>query len=1007
MFNSQYYTCEQIDQRLLQGYLDDYNSQNNTNLTKEQFLTLLFNTVGRNSIIDNIVTQIGYYECDTAAGTAAKAITVANYNLFAGGSMKVKFMNKNTANNATLNINSKGDKALYYQGERASSTNSWDEGEVVEIYYDGTSYYANNVKGGSGSGVYDVSKEHPTSGPNSDGKFTLEYILNSSNVNELIPVNKRYPGMSIQFVSIIDNKYIQYRCMAQNFTTDVTKWQGVDDEPTAESDNMVKSGGVLKLSFNNFFLGKGNTYSTTRICGLVLGHTYRLSFKTSDWDKTGISGTGIFLFDVRNYYNEEYERLAGIGVGETVPNYFDITIPSNSDYISVGGRAAENEKVWFNIIDLTVIEDNYIKRRQNFMVGGFTPSPINVDNTNAKFVWEKPVYFRVDGKPYTVEAGELAFSSYTGVFTALALCLICSPSEGTATFEIRANSPYYSNNAMGEYVVAWFYRSGNSWSLGPVVSVYSIIPFTIDGKTDLQKSELQLKKWVNERDTILDFPIGVLVNKKLTASGLSDSDDTYRASQETLFAVPYNGCTIICQFSTKNLVLGIRSGADPYSLGTNKYWLRDGDTYTIPKEHNYYRCSFAIETGFATYVYNEINAQDMMNSIANGIDEVKYVRMDADINVRAIDSDTFVKAVILNLDNNLTGSGMIELPLFAHITDAHGDITRIKNAVDYAEYLNVDALFATGDIIANNINDNFESIANVLAENDDIPTLYCRGNHETYNNSDMNFDVYGKYYSKLADKYSYQITNGKTYYYKDFASKKIRVIAVDPYEDNIITNNTGAYTQAQIDWFIATIKSTPQDYGIVVIMHSPESVPYYTPSIDVISGKDKFFLDGSPLYWSTPKELSLPPLMKIMDTFISRSNLETSFTETTQTGSATINISADFTSGVNSGVEFIAWVCGHEHLDLIGEYKRSSYGLNHRQLVLNVTCATALYGSNSYPYLNNMSDLPRGGIGVVQDAITIYTIDRTNKEVRIARCGSRYTNKLVERDCMVVKYADS
>lgn len=41
MFNSQYYTCEQIDQRLLQGYLDDYNTQNNTNLTKAEFLQKL------------------------------------------------------------------------------------------------------------------------------------------------------------------------------------------------------------------------------------------------------------------------------------------------------------------------------------------------------------------------------------------------------------------------------------------------------------------------------------------------------------------------------------------------------------------------------------------------------------------------------------------------------------------------------------------------------------------------------------------------------------------------------------------------------------------------------------------------------------------------------------------------------------------------------------------------------------------------------------------------------
>ena len=35
--------------------------------------------------------------------------------------------------------------------------------------------------------------------------------------------------------------------MAQNFTTDVTQWQGVDDEPTAESDNLVKSGGIASM----------------------------------------------------------------------------------------------------------------------------------------------------------------------------------------------------------------------------------------------------------------------------------------------------------------------------------------------------------------------------------------------------------------------------------------------------------------------------------------------------------------------------------------------------------------------------------------------------------------------------------------------------------------------------------------------------------------------------------------------------------------------------------------
>ena len=50
--------------------------------------------------------------------------------------------------------------------------------------------------------------------------------------------------MSIRFVQTSDNKYMQYRLIAQNFTTDTTQWQGVDNEPTAGSQNLATSGGV-------------------------------------------------------------------------------------------------------------------------------------------------------------------------------------------------------------------------------------------------------------------------------------------------------------------------------------------------------------------------------------------------------------------------------------------------------------------------------------------------------------------------------------------------------------------------------------------------------------------------------------------------------------------------------------------------------------------------------------------------------------------------------------------
>lgn len=104
--------------------------------------------------------SVGYYVCDTAAATAAKAVNASGYVLRIGGNIRIEMTNANTADNATLNINSTGAKALYYDGAQASSTNTWEAGEVLEVYYDGTQYQCASGGGGkfaSGESVKDVA----------------------------------------------------------------------------------------------------------------------------------------------------------------------------------------------------------------------------------------------------------------------------------------------------------------------------------------------------------------------------------------------------------------------------------------------------------------------------------------------------------------------------------------------------------------------------------------------------------------------------------------------------------------------------------------------------------------------------------------------------------------------------------------------------------------------------------------------------------------------------------
>ena len=72
--------------------------------------------------------------------------------------------------------------------------------------------------------------------------MNLADALGTDGIN--VPLEVREGGMSIKFIQTSDNKYVQYRLMSDSFNTTVANWQGVDNEPIAGSDNLVKSGGV-------------------------------------------------------------------------------------------------------------------------------------------------------------------------------------------------------------------------------------------------------------------------------------------------------------------------------------------------------------------------------------------------------------------------------------------------------------------------------------------------------------------------------------------------------------------------------------------------------------------------------------------------------------------------------------------------------------------------------------------------------------------------------------------
>ena len=81
----------------------------------------------------------GYGTCATAEATTAKVATLGSYSLVKGGKPVIKFTYAVPAS-ATLNINSRGAKAIYFQGA-AIAAGIIDAGDTVTFIYDGSYYH--------------------------------------------------------------------------------------------------------------------------------------------------------------------------------------------------------------------------------------------------------------------------------------------------------------------------------------------------------------------------------------------------------------------------------------------------------------------------------------------------------------------------------------------------------------------------------------------------------------------------------------------------------------------------------------------------------------------------------------------------------------------------------------------------------------------------------------------------------------------------------------------------
>ena len=92
-----------------------------------------------NTTYTNVKLGHGYATCSTAEATTAKVGTLSSYTLTTGGIVAVKFTYAVPAN-ATLNINSKGAKAIYYKDAKITA-GVIQAGDLATFIYNGSYYH--------------------------------------------------------------------------------------------------------------------------------------------------------------------------------------------------------------------------------------------------------------------------------------------------------------------------------------------------------------------------------------------------------------------------------------------------------------------------------------------------------------------------------------------------------------------------------------------------------------------------------------------------------------------------------------------------------------------------------------------------------------------------------------------------------------------------------------------------------------------------------------------------
>lgn len=288
----------------------------------------------------------------------------------------------------------------------------------------------------------------------------------------------------------------------------------------------------------------------------------------------------------------------------------------------------------------------------------------------------------------------------------------------------------------------------------------------------------------------------------------------------------------------------------------------------------------------------------------------------------------------------------------AHISDLHLDKIRLQRFTNFINNIkNIDDAICTGDM-TNNYSDGMTYWDSVSGTE---RILTCIGNHDGWANHNVDWysgqctmlEAYNKFINPYISNWNVTHDVGKTYYYKDYNSEKIRLIVLDSMRSGTDATNQNTWLES----VLSSAKS--KGYSVVCATHcvpQTSKVNYIDCSFNSINLKyeDEY------------------------DTCVTN----TIYQQTVQ-------------NFIDDDGKFITWICGHTHVDFV--YTTSEFP---NQLWIVVACGL----------LSNNLDIDRTDGTKNQDAFNILTFDTNTELVKVIRVGADRDRSMRHLGTMSIDY---